>query len=285
MISIKRSRGFMIFSMVVMLVFVSGCAKKTVLKEDSVSKEPLVAASEPVVKAPEKSTLQDDEAERKRAEQEQAARKQAERGRAARESAFNAQAEKDLEGALEGRSEPLPAPFVGAHHDVIGAVEPTLEPLARRLGLRALKREQRPLEVRAHLADRVGKGHESFVHRPEVAQPHGPLDPLKFLGSGAAGVFGGVSDGRGERPVDAERGGHQVHDGESLRADRARAVGDPCLVGAQGGAGRQEDRAGIRGSGGQTEHLTSTSAWQTRRRPGRAWAPAAPLRAGARTPR
>ena len=77
MISIKRSRGFMIFSMVVMLVFVSGCAKKTVLKEDSVSKEPLVAASEPVVKAPEKSTLQDAVTARKRVEQEQAAKEAA----------------------------------------------------------------------------------------------------------------------------------------------------------------------------------------------------------------
>ena len=77
MISMKRSRGFMIFSMVVMLVFVSGCAKKTVLKEDSVSKEPLVAASEPVVKAPEKSTLQDAVTARKRVEQEQAAKEAA----------------------------------------------------------------------------------------------------------------------------------------------------------------------------------------------------------------
>ncbi|HLA28175.1 MAG TPA: hypothetical protein VJZ49_09810 [Syntrophales bacterium] len=123
MISIKRSRGFMIFSMVVMLVFVSGCAKKTVLKEDSVSKEPLVAASEPVVKAPEKSTLQDDEAERKRAEQEQAARKQAERGRAARESAFNAQAEKEaaVKGEAtkeEGRSESVKKPAINIPQEI-----------------------------------------------------------------------------------------------------------------------------------------------------------------------
>lgn len=77
MISMKKSWGFMIFSMVVMLVFVSGCAKKTVLKEGSLSKEPLIASSKPVVKAPEKSTLHDDEAERKRAEQELAAKEAA----------------------------------------------------------------------------------------------------------------------------------------------------------------------------------------------------------------
>ena len=97
MISIKRSRGFMIFSMVVMLVFVSGCAKKTVLKEDSVSKEPLVAASEPVVKAPEKSTLQDAVTARKRVEQEQAAK----------EAALKAQEEaKKKEGLSESVKKP-----------------------------------------------------------------------------------------------------------------------------------------------------------------------------------
>jgi len=105
MISIKRSRGFMIFSMVVMLVFVSGCAKKTVLKEDSVSKEPLVAASEPVVKAPEKSTLQDAVTARKRVEQEQAAK----------EAALKAQEEAKKK---EGLSESVKKPAVNIPQEI-----------------------------------------------------------------------------------------------------------------------------------------------------------------------
>ena len=105
MISIKRSRGFMIFSMVVMLVFVSGCAKKTVLKEDSVSKEPLAAASEPVVKAPEKSTLQDAVTARKRVEQEQAAK----------EAALKAQEEAKKK---EGLSESVKKPAVNIPQEI-----------------------------------------------------------------------------------------------------------------------------------------------------------------------
>ncbi len=104
MVTMKRSWGFMIFTMVVMLVFVSGCAKKTVLKEDSVSKEPLAAALEPVVKAPEKST-QDAEAARKRAEQEQAAK----------EAAFTAREEAKKK---EGLSESVKKPAVNIPQEI-----------------------------------------------------------------------------------------------------------------------------------------------------------------------
>ena len=104
MVTMKRSWGFMTFTMVVMLVFVSGCAKKTVLKEDSVSKEPLAAALEPVVKAPEKST-QDAEAARKRAEQEQAAK----------EAAFTAREEAKKK---EGLSESVKKPAVNIPQEI-----------------------------------------------------------------------------------------------------------------------------------------------------------------------
>ncbi|MDP2156632.1 MAG: peptidoglycan-associated lipoprotein Pal [Nitrospirota bacterium] len=74
----RRSWGLTIFTLLVALAFVSGCAKKTVLKEEitpQASAAPEMAA--PVVKAPERIVRKDDGVAKKRAEQEQAAAKEA----------------------------------------------------------------------------------------------------------------------------------------------------------------------------------------------------------------
>jgi peptidoglycan-associated lipoprotein len=74
----RRSWGLTIFTLLVALAFVSGCAKKTVLKEEVMPKEstaPKVAT--PVVQAPVKSTLKDEEDAKKRAEKERAATEEA----------------------------------------------------------------------------------------------------------------------------------------------------------------------------------------------------------------
>ncbi len=92
----RRNWGLTIFTLLMAIFFVSGCAKKTVLKEEITPKESAVSeVATPVAPVPEKSTLKDEDDARKRAEQEQAAREQAERERAAREAALKAQAEKE----------------------------------------------------------------------------------------------------------------------------------------------------------------------------------------------
>jgi peptidoglycan-associated lipoprotein len=74
----RRSWGLTIFTLLVALAFVSGCAKKTVLKEEVMPKESTAPeVAKPVVKAPEKSVLKDDGAAKRRAELERAAAEEA----------------------------------------------------------------------------------------------------------------------------------------------------------------------------------------------------------------
>ena len=69
----RRGWGLTIFTLLLALVFVPGCAKKTVLKEEITPQ----AEAAPVVRAPEKSALKDKEDMKKRAEQERAAKEKA----------------------------------------------------------------------------------------------------------------------------------------------------------------------------------------------------------------
>ncbi|MDO9585323.1 MAG: peptidoglycan-associated lipoprotein Pal [Syntrophales bacterium] len=93
----RRSWGLTIFTLLMAFAFVSGCAKKTVLKEEIMPKES--AASEvasPVVKALEKSTLKDEEDAKKRAEQDRAAREAALKAKAEKEAAVKEEATKEV---------------------------------------------------------------------------------------------------------------------------------------------------------------------------------------------
>ncbi len=90
----RRSLGLTIFTLAVALVIISGCAKKTVLKEEITPKAAAPEVAAPVVKATEKSTLKDGEDVRKRAEQERTAREAALKAQAAKEVAAKEEATK-----------------------------------------------------------------------------------------------------------------------------------------------------------------------------------------------
>jgi len=82
----KRSWSFTIFTLLLVGLFLaSGCAKKTVLKEEGAPKESAVAAK-PVVKTPDKSAVAG-EAARKRAEAEQAGKEKSLKAPAAKKEA------------------------------------------------------------------------------------------------------------------------------------------------------------------------------------------------------
>jgi peptidoglycan-associated lipoprotein len=90
----RRNWGFTIFTLLVAFALVSGCAKKTVLKEEitpQASAAPEVA--KPVAKATEKST-KDAEDARKRAEQERTAKEAAIKAKADKEAAAKQEAAK-----------------------------------------------------------------------------------------------------------------------------------------------------------------------------------------------
>jgi peptidoglycan-associated lipoprotein len=91
MISMKKW-GFMILAMVALLFFVSGCAKKEILKEDTSQKEAAAVAKE---KSDAPKQLADEDAAKKRAAKEKADRETAARDNADREAALKAQKEKD----------------------------------------------------------------------------------------------------------------------------------------------------------------------------------------------
>jgi peptidoglycan-associated lipoprotein len=74
----RRSWGLTIITLLLALVFVSGCAKKTALKEEITPKAPAAAESAtPVANATEKSFLKDKEDAKKRTEQERLAKERA----------------------------------------------------------------------------------------------------------------------------------------------------------------------------------------------------------------
>ena len=68
-----RKWGLTIVTLLLVLAFLSGCAKKTVLKEDVMLKESTAATEAVAVKAPEKSAVKDNTEAKKRADQERAA--------------------------------------------------------------------------------------------------------------------------------------------------------------------------------------------------------------------
>ena len=87
-----RKWGLTILTLLLVLAFLSGCAKKTVLKEEATPKESTAATeAAPAVKAPEKSAVKDNAEAKKRAEQERAAaekaKEQAAKSEAARQAA------------------------------------------------------------------------------------------------------------------------------------------------------------------------------------------------------
>lgn len=81
----KRHWGLLILTSLLAAVVVSGCTKKTVLKEEAVTQKQAVSAETKPAKVPEKSTLKADEEAKKRAEREQTER----------EAALKAQTRKD----------------------------------------------------------------------------------------------------------------------------------------------------------------------------------------------
>ncbi len=89
MISTKKCLGLMVFTMVAMLFFISGCTTKTVLKEDGMPKESVAVASQPGATGLEKTTLSSAAAAKKRAEEE----------KVAKEAALNAQEKAKKEAA------------------------------------------------------------------------------------------------------------------------------------------------------------------------------------------
>ena len=101
----RRQCGWTIFTLLLVLAFVSGCAKKEVLQEDVMTKEsPAPKVATPVVKAPEKSTIKGKEEAKKRAEQEQAAAAAAEK---AKEQAAKLKAAKEAAAASAKESSAL----------------------------------------------------------------------------------------------------------------------------------------------------------------------------------
>jgi peptidoglycan-associated lipoprotein len=103
-IIMRRNWGLTIFTLLMALALVSGCAKKTVLKEEitpKASAAPEVAA--PVVTATEKSALKEEDA-RKRVEQERRTKETALKAKAEKEAAVKEEATKkaaELKAAKE----------------------------------------------------------------------------------------------------------------------------------------------------------------------------------------
>ncbi len=86
----KRKWGFTILTLFVAVAFVSGCAQKEVLKEDTAAqKQAASKVTKPAAQVPEKSAPKEDEAAKKRAERERAER-EALKAKAQKEAAAKA---------------------------------------------------------------------------------------------------------------------------------------------------------------------------------------------------
>ncbi len=99
----KRNIGSVLFVLLLALIFVSGCAKKAVLKEETAApKESVVTEVKPAV--PEKKITDDGEA-RRRAAREQAERDAALKAQAERDAAAKALAEKEAAAKKKAKKE------------------------------------------------------------------------------------------------------------------------------------------------------------------------------------